>query len=193
MNEDKNMNEKYQQYYNQIISGTLTDTLLKSISLQANVKLANDIIADQEKVIVDLQTSENSSKKELQTKITSLEDVSKNNQAIIAKLQADLYEANKLRTQYENVKHQVQHMDTFRTDLVKAREDIKNLQTEHEKKVESLKAMYESEIAKLNLAIDSLKTPTNKKKAVKVTKTASVKKAPIKTIEVEEIQDGGSF
>jgi chromosome segregation ATPase len=193
MNEDKNMNEKYQQYYNQIISGTLTDTLLKSISLQANVKLANDIIADQEKVIVDLQTSENSSKKELQNKITSLEDVAKNNQAIIAKLQADLYEANKLRTQYENVKHQVQHMDTFRTDLVKAREDIKNLQTEHEKKVESLKDMYESEIAKLNLAIDSLKTPTNKKKAVKVTKTASVKKAPIKTIEVEEIQDGGSF
>jgi vacuolar-type H+-ATPase subunit I/STV1 len=193
MNEDKNMNEKYQQYYNQIISGTLTDTLLKSISLQANVKLANDIIADQEKVIVDLQTSENSSKKELQTKITSLEENGKNSQAIIAKLQSDLYEANKLRAQYENVKHQVQHMDTFRNDLVKAREDIKNLQTEHEKKVESLKAMYESEISKLNLAIETLKTPTSKKKAVKVTKTASVKKAPIKTIEVEEIQDGGSF
>ena len=38
------MSDKYQQHYNQILSGTLTDNILKSISLQANIKLANDII-----------------------------------------------------------------------------------------------------------------------------------------------------
>jgi len=35
------MNEKYQKYYSQILTGTLNDTLIKNISFQANIKLAN--------------------------------------------------------------------------------------------------------------------------------------------------------
>ena len=50
------MNTKYQQHYNQILSGTLSDTVLKSISFQANIKLANEIIAEQEKTISDLES-----------------------------------------------------------------------------------------------------------------------------------------
>jgi chromosome segregation ATPase len=189
-----NMNEKYQQYYNKVLTGTLTDTLMKSISYQANIQLANDIIAEQEKVIGELKNNENTSKKELQDRISNLENVGKNNQSTISKLQADLYEANKLKSEYENVKHQVQHLNTFKNDLIKSREEIKNLQIDHQKQVDELKNDYEDKIAKLTLTIESLKTPTtSKKKAVKVTKAPSVKKAPIKTIEVEEIKDGGSF
>lgn len=189
-----NMNEKYQQYYNKVLTGTLTDTLMKSISYQANIQLANDIIAEQEKVIGELKNNENTSKKELQDRISNLENVGKNNQSTISKLQTDLYEANKLKSEYENVKHQVQHLNTFKNDLIKSREEIKNLQIDHQKQVDELKNDYEDKIAKLTLTIENLKTPTTtKKKATKVTKAPSVKKAPIKTIEVEEIKDGGIF
>ena len=188
------MNEKYQLHYNKILTGTLTDTIMKSISYQANIQLANDIIAEQEKVIGELKNNENTSKKELQDRISNLENVGKNNQSTISKLQTDLYEANKLKSEYENVKHQVQHLNTFKNDLIKSREEIKNLQIDHQKQVDELKNDYEDKIAKLTLTIESLKTPTtSKKKADKVTKAPSVKKAPIKTIEVEEIKDGGIF
>ena len=66
------MTEKYQRHYNEILVGTLTDTMMKSISYQANIQLANEIIAEQEKTIVELQNTTDSSKKELQDKINSL-------------------------------------------------------------------------------------------------------------------------
>ena len=190
-----NMNEKYQQHYNKILAGTLTDTLLKSISYQANIQLANEIIAEQEKSITEVKKTSEDLKKELDsvktgkttsenTRINTLEGQIKTHTATISKLQTDLYEANKLRSEYENVKHQVQHIDTFRNDLIKAREEIKNLQVGHAKTVEDLKKFYEDKLAKFE------KTPTKKKVAAKV---AVKKVAPIKTIEVEQFKDGGSF
>lgn len=189
-----NMNEKYQQHYNKILVNTLTDTLLKGVSYQANIQLANEIIADQEKVIADLKTGEDTSKKELKDKISNLETVNNNQQTNITKLQADLYELNKLKSEYEGVKHQVQHLNAFKVDLIKAREEIKNLQVSHESEMANLKTLYEDKIFKLNMTIESLKTPTkSNKKVVKVTKTSSNKKTTIKPIVVEEIKDGGSF
>ena len=194
MSNENEMQQKYQQHYNKLLVGTLNDTLLKSISYQANVQLANDIIADQEKIIVELQKASEDVKKELETtktnKTTSeknmisvLESQIKSHTATISKLRTDLYDANKLRTAYENVKHQVQHIDTLRNDLIKAREEIKNLQVQHDKTVEDLKKHYEDKLAKFE------KTPTKKKAA----KVAVKKVAPIKTIEVEQFKDGGSF
>ena len=72
MSNENDMNVKYQQHYNKILNGTLTDTILKSISYQANIQLANEIIAEQEKTIVELQNTTDSSKKELQDTINSL-------------------------------------------------------------------------------------------------------------------------
>ena len=133
------------------------------------------------KELEELKSSKNSSEN---TKILNLENQVKSQTAAVAKLQADLFEANKLRTEYENVKHQVQHIETFRNDLIKAREEIKNLQIGHDKTVEDLKKFYEDKLAKFD------KTPTKKKVAAKV---AVKKVAPIKTIEVEQFKDGGSF
>ena len=61
------MNEKYQLHYNKILTGTLTDTIMKSISYQANIQLANEIIADQEKTIQELQKASEETKKELES------------------------------------------------------------------------------------------------------------------------------
>ena len=38
------MNDKYQKHYNQILSGTISDVMMKNVSYQANIKLANEII-----------------------------------------------------------------------------------------------------------------------------------------------------
>ena len=57
MSNENEMTVKYQQHYNKILTGTLTDTMMKSISYQANIQLANEIIAEQEKTIVELTNS----------------------------------------------------------------------------------------------------------------------------------------
>ena len=66
------MTEKYQKHYNQILSGTLTDNIMKAISLQANVKLANEILAEQENTIADLQGKLEELEKESNTKIQNV-------------------------------------------------------------------------------------------------------------------------
>lgn len=197
------MNEKYQQYYNKILTGTLTDTILKGVSYQANIQLANDIIADSEKTIKELKESSESLKKDLDAlranktasennRISNLENTVKNNLDTINNLNRQLSEMNKMKQEYENVKHQVVHLDTFRNDLVKSRQELKNLSDNHEKQILDLKKQYEDKIAKLNSDIENLKTPAKKTKKA-TTKVVAKKSAPIKTIEVEEIKDGGSF
>ena len=211
-----NMNEKYQQHYNKVLTGTLTDTLMKSISYQANIQLANEIIAENEKIIQELQLVQDSSKKELQTiieslkndlevaktnrnnsensRITSLENTIKSNQATISKLQIDLFEANKLKTEYENVKHQVQHLDTYRNEVVKANDTIKALKEAQQ----SIQNAYEEKIKALNEEIVILKTPKTPEKKAKVTKkTVEVATPKAKIIKQDLpgliVKDGGSF
>jgi predicted phage tail protein len=210
------MTEKYQQHYNKILTGTLTDTILKGVSYQANIQLANEIIAEQEKTILDLQTNADTSKKELQStvdkeleeaknnkasvennKIFGLESTIKNQQSTISKLQSDLYEANKLRTEYENVKHQVQHLDTYRNEVIKANEIIEALKEEKT----SLVSKYEGQIEKLKNVDPDLKTPVNVKKTKAKKPVATVSKAKATTTAkiIKQdlpnliVKDGGSF
>lgn len=204
-----NMNEKYQQYHSKILTGTLTDTIMKSISYQANIQLANDIIAEQEKTITELQKSSEELKKELEviksgrtnsenSKISNLENQIKGHLATITKLQTDVYDLSKKKNEYENVKHQVQHLDTYRNEVVKANETIKNLQDSHNKVVSG----FEEKIKALNEEISLLKTPapTKKKKATKVVvkeEPVVVTKPKAKIIKQDLpgliVKDGGSF
>ena len=173
-----NMNEQYQKYYNQVLTGTLTDTVLKSVSYQANIKLANDIIENQEKTIKELQTVTEDRIKQLQET---------NN-----KLQTDLYEMNKLKSEYEGVKHQVQHLNTYRNEVVKANETIKRLEIEHANVVKS----YEEKIQALTNKQNLLETPTEvQKKVVKPKQKPVIAKAKIIKQDLPGliVKDGGSF
>jgi uncharacterized protein YydD (DUF2326 family) len=59
-----------------------------------------------------------------------------------------------MRGEYENVKHQLSHVDTFRNELVKEREDHKNTRNQ-----------LEATIKELNEKIDFLQlTPAKRKK-----------------------------
>lgn len=201
-----NMTEKYQQYYNKLLNGTLTDTIIKSISYQANIQLANDIIAEQEKTIQDLEKSLKETKTELEnvttnksnsenSKIVELQNQIKVNTDVINRLQSDLNEANKLRAEYENIKHQATHVDTFRGELIKERENHKKTRDEYEQKIRDLDINYQSQMNDLNEKIEYLQlTPAKRKKIdeQKIKQTELVETSS--TIPFDEvIKDGGSF
>jgi chromosome segregation ATPase len=192
-----NMTEKYQQYYTKLLNGTLTDAIIKSISYQANIQLANDIIAEQEKTIQELESSLKDSKKQLDdlkvnktnnenSRILELENQIKANSGIINRLQSDLNEANRLRTEYESVKHQASHVDTFRNELIKERENHKKTRDD-----------YELKLQELNDRIEYLQlTPAKRKKIDEVNnKKVEVVEEIVSTLplEIAEVRDGGSF
>ena len=172
------MTTKYQNHYNQVLTGTLNDAIMKSISYQANIKLANEIIAEQEKTITDLKSQVEgiqkdaeekirSAKQELDSfksnksnadsvRITTLENNVKSQQETILKLNTDLVAANKLKVEFENLKNQATNGDIFRRELMKERENHATTKSEYDKKIQEL-----------NEQIDVLKAPVKRKKPVR--------------------------
>lgn len=162
------MTTKYQQHYNQILSGTLTESIMKSISYQANIKLANEIITEQEKTITELKENFENKKKEFDSlktnmanadslKISNLESNLRNQTDTITRLNSELSVANKVKIEYDSLKAQVNNAETFRTQLIKERELHKQT-----------KERYDLEISELTQKIQLLENPPKKKK-VKVT------------------------
>lgn len=204
-----NMNEKYQQHYNQILTGTLTDSIMKSVSYQANIKLANDIIAEQEKTIQELKESGDVAKKEAQmnietlkkeledlkfnktnsenVKISSLEASNKNYLASISKLNTDIAELNR---QNQSLKVQVANFESVKNELIKTKDDVMKLRQIHQQELDGLSKNFELEIAELTKTIETLKqTPekTNGKSTVRNLEAVTSKKKDVL------VKDGGNF
>jgi uncharacterized coiled-coil DUF342 family protein len=156
MSSENNMAEKYQQYYNQTIVGILNDTMIKSISFQANIKLANDIIAEQENLIKNLQTENEELKNKVEnqnTNKTNFENSKISDLENSVKLHLDTIDKlSKEKIEYENMKHQLRHLETFKNELIVAR-------TENKKLID--------DIEKLNSELESLKN--KKRKTTKAT------------------------
>ena len=210
-----NMNEKYQNHYNKVLTGTLTDTIMKSISYQANIQLANEIISEQEKQIKDLSASQDVSKKELETiidnlskelesvkanktntdntKINELENAIRSHLDTISKLNGQVSEFSRVRNENEQLKRRVQQIETLSSELNKSKEDYKNLRLIHQNEIDKLTSNYEKLVAELTSKIEILESPaptkTSKKAPVKGAKKTDSKK------EAEELlfKDGGSF
>ena len=215
MSNENEMTVKYQQHYNKILTGTLTDTMMKSISYQANIQLANEIIAEQEKTIVELTNSlqeeknknylnENENVQNLNKKITEQQD-------IINKLNLDLISLNNIKKEYDVSKVQLNHLDNFRTELVKSREEVKNLQnqlnskineltTKHNESVKNLTTVHEKKVKELTDKIEYLSLTPAKRKKFDTTKVEVVEnpiqtKAKIIKQDLPSLvtKDGGSF
>lgn len=194
------MNDKYQKHYNQILSGTISDVMMKNVSYQANIKLANEIISEQEKTIVDSNETVSSLKKEIEslksnkisienTKITALENTIKTQSDTISKLNSDLFAANKSKSEFESFKSQASNVDIFRKELIKERENHDRTRKEFEEKIQEL-----------NEQIDALKAPPKRKKTVKKPEEMSI----VELVESNEVvneeqtdettvKDGGTF
>ena len=209
--------EKYVNYYIETLTGTMTDCIVRNVSMQATVKLKDDIIKEQADKIGEFaqanqelfdqveglkkKASESESAKildlnsqlEQKTKTinemiinhqTQIRKISDDNQSNIKKMQDDLRQLNALKVDYDKIKNQATHVDTFRNELIKSREENKNLTTQ-----------YESKIAELTAQITELTTPTKKKRTV-AKRTESTVLELVTEPEVEttgEVEDGGSF
>ena len=210
-------NEKFVNYYIENLIATMNDCLIRNISLQVNERISKEAIEDQAKVIEDLKDTIGSLQKENQSiqdnklvsdqeKYQNLENSIREHLDTIKGLNERITEADKLKNEYENVKHQVQHVDTFRNELSKTREEFDRSKNNYENKINDLKNNYENTIKELKNGhenvikdltdkIDYLQlTPAKRKKL----DDDKVNVTPIEnTLEVftksDITKDGGSF
>ena len=210
-------NEKFVNYYIENLIATMNDCLIRNISLQVNERISKEAIEDQAKVIEDLKDTIGSLQKENQSiqdnksvsdqeKYQNLENSIREHLDTIKGLNERITEADKLKNEYENVKHQIQHVDTFRNELSKTREEFDRSKNDYENKINDLKNNYENTIKELKNGhenvikdltdkIDYLQlTPAKRKKL----DDDKVNVTPIEnTLEVftksDITKDGGSF
>jgi chromosome segregation ATPase len=221
-------NEKFVNYYIENLIATMNDCLIRNISLQVNERISKEAIEDQAKAIDELKNTIGSLQKENQSlqdnksvsdqeKYQNLENSIREHLNTIKGLNERIAEADKLKNEYENVKHQVQHVDTFRNELSKTREEfdksknnyentikdlknghentIKELVNNHNNQINDLTNNYDNKIKELSDKIDYLQlTPAKRKKL----DDDKVSVTPIEnTLEVftksDITKDGGSF
>lgn len=200
--------EKYIEYYVDVMSKTLQDSIVKSISLQANLKLTENIIKELQTKVEELTISVESSKKELEntkadknandnTKIQQLQNANNELNNTINNLKNQITDLSIIKSEYESVKHQLQHIDTFTNELNKTREELTSVHGKYGSEIETLRKEYEREIKELNDQIDYLKLTPAKRKKIDEAKAAQtvVVSAELEELVVSDeiIKDGGSF
>lgn len=165
-------NGEYVNNYIEVMTNTMTDAVVRNVSLQAQLKI-------NEKIISELQNAVNESQQIDNEKFSELEEQ-------ISTLTSDNQRLNMMRNEYENVKHQVQHVETFRKELTAARKQVEDIQKEHKKIVDEL-----------NKKIEYLQlTPAKRKKLEeKPTEVTEVIKEEISQLPIAETEtnDGGKF
>ena len=180
-------NDKFLNVYIDILQKTLNDWLLQNVSLQANAKVSEDVINEQaeniqilngklEEVSTALDNLQQGKQIEIDSQLKSYKDKVENLENAVRDHLNTISNLNTMKNEYENVKHQVQHVDTFRNELVKERDEhqktrrelekkLNDLTTEHNSNLEDLKNSYESQIKELSDNIEYLQlTPAKRKK-----------------------------
>lgn len=170
-------NENYLNYYVEILTGTMTDAVIRNISLQANARVTEQVVTEQAKTIDGL-------KAEIERFKSEKENLSKGQNDTISNLNNQLTDYNRMKSEYDNIKHQVTHVDTFRSELIKERENHQKTRNEYELKIEELK----NQIEYLQLTpAKRKKIDEEKNKQVEVIETPSA--LPLD----DTTKDGGSF
>ena len=199
-------NEKFVNYYIEGLITTLNDCLIRNISLQANDRISKEVIEEHSKKVESLNGTIDALKADLESakkqqadadnqRYQNLENSIKDHLNTINTLNQEISQLRTMKSEYENVKHQVQHVDTFRTELTKTREELNNVRVDNEKIIADLTSSYELKIKELNDKIDYLQlTPAKRKKIEEVKK--EVIETP--TLDVfsnsdDTLRDGGSF
>jgi archaellum component FlaC len=113
-------NENYINYYIETMTSTLTDVIVRNVSLQATNRLHEDTIKEYETTVEALDAEIGRLNQSGSDTVTDLQNE-------IARLNDELNTIRNLKSEYENVKTQVQHVDTFRNELVKSRKEIEDL------------------------------------------------------------------
>tara|TARA_R110000868_G_scaffold5635_1_gene33375 strand:+ start:1217 stop:1795 length:579 start_codon:yes stop_codon:yes gene_type:complete len=190
-------NENYVNHYVEILTSTMTDAVIRNISLQANGKISESVITEQqskidklnseiERLTLQIEKNLNASETEKNNQITNLNGKIEEQKNSISNLETQIHELNNMKGVYENSKHQMDHIDTFKNELIKER-DL-HQQTRND---------YELKIKELNEKIEYLQlTPAKRKKIddSKLTPIVEVIEATPTLFNIDTIiKDGGSF
>lgn len=118
-------NQNYLNYYIETLTSTLTDVIVRNVSLQATNRVNEDTAKEYEKTVEALDAEIGRINQEGNNRAQELE-------LEVARLNDELNSIRNMKKEYENVKTQVQHVDTFRNELVNARQEIEELKEQIE-------------------------------------------------------------
>jgi predicted RNase H-like nuclease (RuvC/YqgF family) len=169
--------EKFINAYIELMSATLTEALQKNLVLQAQNKIAEEEISISEKIAADANES-----------IKAL--AAKKDQEIGA-LKGELNDARKnvviSSNERDEFKKTNQHIDTFKTELLKSRSEIT--------KLNELLMAKDATITSLQVENDNLVNAVTQTSATNVKKVSKKKTTPLFVYELpqEIIKDAGSF
>ena len=179
MSDEQKVNEKYFEYYVETLTQTLNQQVLANVSLQAKARVNGDALSEWQKeneILKQELDGNKSNVSRIETDLKSQIDLLKANAAstqsareqsqnteierlkgsiaakdnVVSELRNQVAAANALKSEHEKIKHQVAHIDTFRSQLVKLQEVIKE---------------KDNQIGELNEQIEYLKlTPAKRKK-----------------------------
>lgn len=154
-------NEKYLNYYIETLTSTMTDCVIRNVSMQANAKITDEVVKEQTEQIEGLvklnselqeavqnlkqanTTNENNAIQELKNKLTESEN-------LVTKHKQDYEELTNKFRDYDSVKNQATHVETFKGELIRAREETNRVRTELETRINSLNAETNGKIQGIN-------------------------------------------
>jgi len=189
-------NEKYLNYYIEVMTSTLTDCVVRNVSMQANAKITEEIVEEQNKKLQELTASLNDYQEALEElkRVTSESESSQvkdlntriqNYEKDVAQLNAVINELNNKYRDYDSIKNQATHVDTFKEELIRARQESGNIRSElearitqivaenngkfstlnqdYENRINEMKQQYENRINELNQQYENEKSELNAK------------------------------
>ena len=164
----------YYNYYVETLTNTMTDAIIRNVSLQASVKVNEELVKEYDETIqlLDAEIGKLNEQLENEREVKNQSENSRvrelENQVL--ELNSELNVLRNMKKEVEDNKHQIQHVETFRKELLLSRKENEELK----KEIEYLKL-----------------TPTKRKK---VDELNSKQYVPTPEINTEEsIKDGGSF
>ena len=107
-------NEKYLNYYIEFLTSTLNEVIIKNISLQANARVTDELLMEVIK--------SNDEREKIINELTSKHNDTNNS----------LNELRLQKAEFDNTKHKIQHLETFREELIFTREENIKLKEEIE-------------------------------------------------------------
>jgi DNA repair exonuclease SbcCD ATPase subunit len=154
-------NEKYVNYYVEVLTSTMTDCVIRNVSMQANAKITDDVIKEQSdkinKLTEALITSEENLKKQIEQQslkesevVANLKNQLTNSSSEIDRLKKQIEELNTKYRDYYSIKNQVSHVDTFKNELIKARNEKDSIRGDLERRIQELISENRSKIDELN-------------------------------------------
>ena len=154
-------NEKYLNYYIETLTTTMTDCVIRNVSMQANAKITDEVVKEQNEKIealvklnAELQeavqqlkqtnaANENNAIQDLKNKLLDSERLVVEHKQNYEEL------TNKFRD-YDSVKNQATHVETFKGELIRAREETNRVRTELENRINSINAETNGKISGIN-------------------------------------------